>query len=65
MITPEGADVEVIDDTFDTMVPSELPETGSPVADYLLIAGVILVTGWFLSTVAAARKPEGAGEETR
>lgn len=64
MVTPEGTETDVVDERVD-ILSGELPDTGSPVADYMLIAGVLAVTGWFLGTVAAARKPEDTGEEVR
>jgi len=63
VITPEGTETEVVDDDLDVLVPGELPATGSPAADYLVIAGVLLVTGWFLGTVAGARKPRRRQEQ--
>lgn len=63
MITPEGIETEVVDDNLDVLVPGDLPDTGSPASDYLVIAGVLLVTGWFLATVAGARKPRRPEEQ--
>lgn len=47
----------MVDDTFDTLFPGELPATGSTTENVLMIAGVLVLTGWFLSTVAMSRKP--------
>lgn len=62
-IVPEGEVVETVDDSFTVLVPAELPATGSDTENVLMIAGVLVLTGWFLATVAATRKPRPTRQE--
>lgn len=38
--------------------PSDLPGTGSSVENFLMVAGVLVIIGWFLATVAAGNRPK-------
>ena len=38
--------------------PSDLPTTGSSVENFLMVAGVLVIIGWFLATVAVGNRPK-------
>lgn len=63
VINPEGEVVEAVGDSFTVLIPEELPATGSTSENVLMIAGVLVLTGWFLATVAATRRPRPTRQE--